>query len=97
MIQLSEDVDYDDFSIDLYLANKRRNYELFEKIVGENPIDQIDWIIENGLDKFTYWYRCYETGSIYTPATVSEYKPVAYEVRGGMGNRVLITVHHTAS
>lgn len=92
---MSEVVEYDDdFNIDLYLANKRRNYELFEKIVGGNPLEQIDWIIENGLDKFTYWYRCYETGSIYSPATVEPYRKrnVGMEmgyVRGGIGNKKL--------
>ena len=66
-----------DYDIDEAIKNRERNYKLFLKIVGENPLDQIDWIIENGLDKFNYWFRCYETGLIYSPATVEEYKEIA--------------------
>jgi hypothetical protein len=61
-----------DYDIDEAIKKRKRNYRLFLKIVGENPLDQIDWIIENGLDKFNYWFRCYETGKIYSPATVKE-------------------------
>ncbi|MGG0308345.1 hypothetical protein ABEY43_06975 [Priestia megaterium] len=63
---------FSDYDIDDAIHNRERNYKLFLKIVGENPLDQIDWIIENGLDKFNYWFRCYETGKIYSPATVKE-------------------------
>jgi len=75
-----------DYDIDDAIHNRKRNYKLFLKIVGENPLDQIDWIVENGLDKFNYWYRCYETGKIYSPATVEQEH--SHGVRGGLGNRL---------
>jgi len=81
---------FDDFNIEEFRKRRARNYILFLKIVGVNPMDQIDWIIENGLNKFNYWFRCYEMETIYTPATVLE-EEVEYihEVRGGMGNVIL--------
>jgi hypothetical protein len=87
---------FNDYDIDDAIKNRERNFKLFQKIVGIDPMEQIDWIVENGLDKFNYWFRCYETGLIYSPATVNQ-KPVeriiewdAYEVRGGQGNSKLL-------
>jgi len=31
----------------------------FQSKVGKSPMQQIDWIIENGLDKFNEWHRLY--------------------------------------
>lgn len=59
------------------IKEQNRNKELFEKIVGESVFDQIDWIINNGLNKYHYWNMCYQEGSIYNPSTVSE--PTAYD------------------
>ncbi|MNG40144.1 hypothetical protein D3C84_1286010 [compost metagenome] len=54
-------------------------------------MDQIDYIIDNGFDKYNYWYRCYETGSIYSPATVKQAtikkEGVTVFVYGGKGNK----------
>lgn len=90
---------FNDYDIDDAIHNRERNYKLFLKIVGKNPLDQIDWIVEHGLDKFNYWFRCYETGKIYSPATVEEYKPPyeklcesVFEVRGGTGNNLLLSL-----
>ncbi|MGG4434509.1 hypothetical protein AAXE64_08105 [Priestia megaterium] len=80
------------YDIDEAIHSRERNYNLFLKIVGENPLDQIDWIINNGLDKFNYWYRCYETGKIYSPATVRERSSLleieieVMEFKGGLGD-----------
>lgn len=60
---------------------------MFYKLVGENPLDQIDWIIEHGLNKFNYWFRLYETNKLYNPATVEEYIENQFELRGGLGNQ----------
>lgn len=93
-----EDESFDNYGITDYelkreLEIKVRNYKMFENIVGETPMEQIDYIIKNGLSKFHYWYRCYETGSIYTPATVKqapkEGSMMTY-VCGGRGNAKLV-------
>lgn len=46
------------------IEEKEKNLQLFHKIVGDNPLKHIDWIIENGLEKFNSWYKSYEDGSI---------------------------------
>jgi len=85
---------FNDYNIDDAIKNRERNFKLFQKIVGVDPMEQIDWIIENGLNKFNYWFRCYETGLIYSPATVRqtsyEVEEYRHEVRGGMGNNLLM-------
>lgn len=87
---------FNDYNIDDAIKNRERNFKLFQKIVGVDPMEQIDWIVENGLDKFNYWFRCYETGLIYSPATVRQmpYIPESElysgEVRGGQGNNLLM-------
>lgn len=88
-----------DYELDKETKIRKRNHALFEKIVGESPIDQIDYIIRHGLNKYHHWFMCYENGTIYQPATVEQaVKPYArlfetYEttyVRGGIGNAKLI-------
>lgn len=81
-----------------YLKTKERDLKLFEKIVGDTPMKQIDWIISNGFEKYDYWYMCYEEGRIYQPATVEPFKENGTEivVRGGLGN-ARISVHNNAA
>lgn len=66
--------DFENDKYDQEIQNKKRNIELFERIVGDNPMKQIDWTIVNGLEKFHYWQKLCETGAIYSPATVERYK-----------------------
>lgn len=63
-----------DESYDEEIKNKERNLKLFYEIVGENPLKQIDWIIENGFEKFNELFRSYENGSIGRSAANYEYK-----------------------
>lgn len=95
--EIEEDF-YSDIDIEKEMEIKERNLKLFEKIVGDNPFKQIDWIIENGFNRFHHWYRCYETGAIYSPASVEEYieYDCVMEVRGGHGNRILYTYQYIA-
>jgi hypothetical protein len=86
-----------DFNVEQEIVKMRRNQELFESIVGESPLNQIDWIIEHSLNKFNYWLYCSQRGTIYTPATVKEAPKIPkgnYEtayVRGGRGNQMLVS------
>jgi hypothetical protein len=58
-ILTSEDVD-----IDTEIQKRKHDLAILESIVGESPMKQIDWIIENSLSKYNYWLTCYERGTI---------------------------------
>ncbi len=75
-IEDKKEADKDTETYNKEIAYRKRNYELFEKIVTDNPLTQIDWIIEKGFSKFSYWWDCMESGSIYSPATVHEQQKV---------------------
>lgn len=70
---------------------RKRKLDLFEKIVGSEPMQQIDWIIDNGFNKFAHWWNSMESGMIYNPSTVKEFVPVTYDytIRGGHGNKAI--------
>lgn len=55
-----------DEEIEREVKKKEENLRLLHEIVGESPLDQIDWIIENGYDKYHEKYKSYEDGSIET-------------------------------
>lgn len=67
------------------IKNKKRNLELLYDVVGDNPLKHIDWIIENGLEKFNQWYRSYEDGSI---------ERVKRETNRKESGRILINYEH---
>lgn len=78
------------------VSERKRNIDLFEKIVGSDPMQQIDWIIDHSFNKFAHWWDAMESGMIYSPATVKEYVPVTQNnyIRGGRGNKRLISFDH---
>lgn len=49
------------------IEKKEKNLQLFHKIVGDNPMKHIDWIIEHGYEEFNKWFKSYEDGSIGSP------------------------------
>lgn len=53
-----------DEEVEREVKKKEENLRLLHEIVGESPLDQIDWIIENGYDKYHEKYKSYEDGSI---------------------------------
>jgi hypothetical protein len=97
--------DFIDPEMEREIEDKNRNYSIFQAIVGENPFDQIDWIIKHGFEKYHYYYMCYENRTLYAPATVKEApKQVTYSgdtiqhyVSGGRGNAKLISFRMTRS
>lgn len=46
------------------LEQQESNLKLLHEIIGSNPLDQIDWIIENGYDEYFDKYSSYQDGSI---------------------------------
>jgi hypothetical protein len=85
----------DDYQKAVDLRNK--NLPIFFSIVGESPLEHIDYILKHGMKRFNYYLDCLEEGTLYAPATVNEYCPIAkgIEIRGGLGNK-LISFHHTS-
>jgi len=58
---------FDDATLALYdkeIEKKNENLQLFYNIVGDNPLEHIDYIIENGLDEFNRLQKSYEDGSV---------------------------------
>lgn len=92
-------IEFIDPEIEREIEDKKKNYAIFEAIVGENPFDQIDWIIKHGFNKYHYYYMCYENRTLYSPATVKEApKQITYStdtiqhyVSGGRGNAKLVS------
>lgn len=85
---------HDDAYYKKELENMKRNQDMFEKIVGVEPMDQIDWIIKNSLNKYNHWLSASMNGKMYTPATVIEapkrpiLNPYPYTHRHSVGGRV---------
>lgn len=53
----SPDTAEDIFEIDKAIKIEHSRLKTFYKIVGQEPMSQIDWIIENGFTKFNQLYR----------------------------------------
>lgn len=49
--------DYDDIDLDKEIKQRQNRFEKFDSIVGDTPLKQIDWIIENGFSKFHDTYE----------------------------------------
>ena len=72
-----------DESYDEAIKNREHNLKLFYEIVGENPLKQIDWIIENGFEKFNKWFNSYEDGSINIKRNISNIPDFSVFQKGG--------------
>lgn len=83
--------------IDREIRLKQENLEMFHSIVGESPLSQIDWVIENGFQEFNKWYKSYEAGTIKRLKLEEDrekwddYIPQEGDIilRGGIGDRII--------
>jgi hypothetical protein len=78
---------------------RNKNLPIFFSIVGESPLEHIEYILKNGMKRFNYYLDCLEEGTLYAPATVNEYRTIVkrFEIRGGSGNKILaINIHSNA-
>src|SRR5690606_8436406 len=53
-----------DEEVERRLEQQESNLKLLHETIGSNPLDQIDWIIENGYDEYYKKYKSYQDGSI---------------------------------
>lgn len=54
--------DFNNDYLDEEIEQRDRRIKLFNKEVGSNPLDHIDWIIENGLVKYNKKYQYFVSG-----------------------------------
>lgn len=78
---------------------KKRNEYIrqFERVVGDTPIKQIDWINKHGFNRFVEWNnRCEKGLKMYDRPLIicAEIIPKGYEgmwtLKGGLGNKVIL-------
>lgn len=53
-----------DEEVERRIEQQEDNLKLLHETIGSNPLDQIDWIIENGYDEYYKKYKSYQDGSI---------------------------------
>lgn len=55
--------DFNNDCLDEEIEQRDRRIKLFNKEVGSNPLDHIDWIIENGLAEYNEKYQYFISGN----------------------------------
>lgn len=65
------------------IEKKEKNLQLFHRVVGDNPLKHIDWIIEHGFEEFNKWYKRYEDGSIEKKQLLNNYEPSFFGLVSG--------------
>lgn len=68
--QLTSSFLLSDEEVERRLEQQENNLKLLHETIGSNPLDQIDWIIENGYDEYYEKYKSYQDGSIGTKEEV---------------------------
>lgn len=53
---------FNDDYLDEEIEQRNRRIRLFNKEIGSNPLDHIDWIIENGLGEYNEKYQYFISG-----------------------------------
>lgn len=92
--------DHDDIDITREIEQQKSKMKKIEELTGNSPIKQIDWIIDNGLNKFhelctSVMDGTYQDDKInlitYREQMYTDYieDAVVTEIRGGLGNRKL--------
>ena len=91
---------YDDIDIEREIEQQKNKAKKIEELTGNSPIKQIDWVIDNGLNKFhelctSVMDGTYQDDKInlitYREQMYTDYieDAVVTEIRGGLGNRKL--------